>query len=196
MGKQKYQDKVIEFFKKSSVVDYSSIRRIIRYNKGTDGYTKQLIRNLIKKNKIKKLTKGYYTLYDDPTFLVFCFKPAYLGLQDALSKHELWEQETIPVIITSRKVRQGIRVVNGTNVLIKRIENKYNFGFEYYIEGDFYFPYSDIEKTFIDMVYFKQPMDKEVIKEFKKKINRKKLNGYLKEYPEDFKNIFKQRFFN
>jgi|SRR3989344_720014 len=183
MGKQKYLSSVNSLFKKSSVVSFNSIERIVKNKKN---YTKQLIRNLIKQGKIKKLAKGYYTSHNEISLIVFCFKPAYLGLQDALSYHNLWEQETIPVIITSKKARQGIRNILGVNVLIRRINRKYLFGFEYYKNGDFYFPYSDIEKTFIDMIYFRQPLDKEVVLEFKKKMDKKKLKLYLKKYPKKF----------
>ena len=185
MGKEKYQKQIEELFKKSPVVSFSSVARIIKNKE----YSKQLIRNLLLKEKIKRLAKGYYTIYDDPSLSVFCFKPSYLGLQNALSFHNLWEQETIPVIITTRKVRPGIRKVVGMNVLIRRIEKKYFFGFEYYQEGDFYFPYSDIEKTFIDMLYFKEKLSEEAMKNIFKKINLKKLNAYLKIYP---KSIQKQ----
>ena len=71
--------------------------------------------------------------------------------------------------------------------MVKRIDKRYLFGFEYYKDGDFYFPYSDIEKTFIDMIYFRQPLDKEIILEFKKRIDKKKLKDYLKKYPKKFK---------
>ncbi|MFH1592449.1 MAG: hypothetical protein ABIB47_03730 [Candidatus Woesearchaeota archaeon] len=188
MGKQKYLSDIKNLFKKSPVVSFKSIERIIKNKKRVKQYTKQLIRNLISKNKIKKLAKGYYTSHDEVSFSVFCFKPAYFGLQDALSIYELWEQETIPIIITTRKVRQGIRKILKVNVLIRRITPKYLFGFDYYKDGDFYFPYSDVEKTFIDMVYFKQPLDEEVIKNFRKKINVKKLGAYLKKYPKKFRN--------
>ena len=91
------------------------------------------------------------------------------------------------MIITSRKVRQGRREVFGANVIIKKIDKKYMFGYEYYkypLENrEIYIPYSDIEKTFIDMVYFKQPLDEETLENFREKINRKKLSNYLKRYP-------------
>src|SRR3989344_836728 len=187
MGKVKYMRDVEEFFKKSPVVDYGSIERMIRDRKKVKGYVKQLVRNLMLNGKGKRLTKGYYTIHEETPLIVFCFKPSYLGLQDAMSLHGIWEQETVPIVLTTRKVRTGIRKVMGMNVLIRRIDSKYFFGFDYYKSGDFYFPYSDVEKTFIDMVYFRGHMDKEVVREFKKKIDRKKLNGYLKVYPKKFR---------
>ncbi len=187
MGKQKHLSRVISLFKESPVVSFNSIELIVKNKKNVKQYTKQLIRNLIKQGKIKKLAKGVYTSRDELSLSVFCFKPSYLGLQNAMSFHNLWEQETNPVVLTTRNVREGVRVVFDRNAVIKRIDKKYIFGFEYYKDGDFYFPYSDIEKTFIDMVYFRQPLDKEAIREFKRKIDKKKFNSYLKRYPKRFR---------
>ena len=122
MGKKKYIQYVEMLFKKSPIVSLGSIKRIVG-NKKSD-YAKQLTRNLIRTGKIKRITKGHYTAYEDVSLAVFCFKPAYLGLQDALSFHNVWEQETIPVIITTKKVRQGIRKIFGVNVLIRRIRDE------------------------------------------------------------------------
>lgn len=184
MGKIKYINEIRKFFKESPVVDIGSLKKFIKKN--DKSYIYLLINKLLKKKEIRKLTKGFYTIHEDTSLIVFCFKPSYLGLQNALSFHNLWEQETIPVVITTRKLRRGIRKVEGLNVLIRRIDRKYIFGFEYYKDGDFYLPYSDIEKTFIDMIYFHQPLDKDVVENFKEKINKKKLKDYLKKYPKKF----------
>lgn len=183
MGKQKYLKEIKHIFRKSPVVDTGSITRLVKSKKLVKQYNKQLIRNLVLKGDIKRLVKGWYTQYNDPSLAVFCFSPAYLGLQDALSFHDLWEQETIPVIITPRKIRTGIRKILGMNTLIRRINKDYFFGFEYHKHNNFYLPYSDVEKTFIDMIYFKERLDKEVLKNLKKKINRKKIKSYLRSYP-------------
>jgi len=187
MGKVKYLKAVKDLFERSPVVSAPSISRLIKSEKKVKQYQKQLIRNLVLGGSIKRLAKGFYTLYDDPSLAVFCFNPSYLGLQDALSFHELWEQETIPVIITARKIRQGMRKILGMNVLIRRIDKKYLFGFDYHKQGNFYFPYSDTEKTFIDMVYFKERLSEEARKNIIKRIDNKKLNSYLKAYPERFR---------
>lgn len=188
MGKKKYIDKIENLFEKSPVVTFDSIKMIVKDKKNVKQYAKQVIRNLIKQNKIKRITKGFYTVHKDPSLAVFCFS-GYLGVQNAVSFHNLWEQETVPVILTAKTVRQGRREVFGANIIIKRIDRKYFFGFEYYKDGEIYLPYSDIEKTFIDLVYFKQPLDKEVIDNFKEKINKKRLKDYLKKYPERFKKM-------
>ncbi len=190
MGKIKYLRDIENLFKKSPVVNSDSLKIIIRNkNKKIKSYLKQLIRNLILKGKIKRLAKGYYTIFDDPILIVFCIKPSYLGLQNALSFHNFWEQETIPILITTRKVRQGLRKIFGINVLIRRINKKYFFGFNYYNENDFYLPYSDIEKTLIDLVYFKEKLNKETLENIRKNIDGEKLNYYLKFYPKKFRNL-------
>ena len=63
------------------------------------------------------------------------------------------------------------------------------FGFEYFQQGNLYFPYSDLEKTFIDMVYFKEKINEETFKNIIERINIKKLNFYLKKYPVRIKKI-------
>ena len=182
MGKQIHLEKIENLFEKSPVVDFKSIVRLMGKGKNNN-YAKLLIHNLIKKGKIKKIGKGIYTKYNDISLAVFSFKPAYLGLQSALSHHGIWEQETIPIIITTKKVRRGVRSLMGGNIFLRNIDKKYFFGLEYMEEGNFYFPYSDLEKTFIDMIVFNQKMDKEVLKKIKNKINKSKLLNYLKRYP-------------
>ena len=181
MGKQIHLEKIEKLFDKSPVVDFKSIERIVGVRKKSS-YAKLLVSNLIKKGKIKKVGKGVYTKYSESSLAVFAFKPAYLGLQSALSHFGIWEQETIPVVLTTRKVRRGIRKIMDTNIFIRNVGEEYFFGFEFVKEGIFYLPYSDLEKTFIDMVVFNQKMSDEVIKEIKRKIDKKRLNGYLKRY--------------
>lgn len=180
MGKQIHLKKIEELFNKSQIVDFKSIKRIINNKKGN--YAKLLVSNFLKKGKINKLGKGIYTKYPESSLSVFAFNPSYLGLQSALSFYGIWEQETIPVILTTKKVRRGVRKVMNANILVRNIDKKHFFGFELVKEGNFYLPYSDLEKTFIDMISFNQKMDKEIVLNIKKKIDKKKLDKYLKKY--------------
>lgn len=186
MGEQKYLKRVEELFDKSPVVFFNSIKRITQEKKKTN-YAKLLISNLIKKGKVKKIAKGVYTKHNELALAVFGFEPAYLGLQSSLSAHNLWEQETIPVVLTTRKARRGIRSASGGNILVRNINKRYFFGFDPKLDGNFYLPYSNIEKTFIDMFYFKEKIDKNAFEEFKKRIDEKKLKIYLKNYPRKFR---------
>ena len=184
MGKSKHLTKVLGLFEKSPVVDFKSISRIV----GNSNYAKLLLFNLLKKKIIQKLVKGYYTEHNDISLTVLCLKPSYLGLQNALSIHNLWEQETIPVIITSKKVKTGMRRINNSNILIRNTNPKYLFGIEYLQDGNYYLPYSDVEKTLIDFVVFKEKISPEVMKNFKKRINKNKLKKYLRNYSKKTQN--------
>jgi predicted transcriptional regulator of viral defense system len=192
MGKQIHLKKIENLFDKSPVVDFKSIERIIGVNKKSN-YAKLLVYNLIKSGKIYKLGKGIYTKYPETSLAVFAFKPGYLGLQSALSFFGIWEQETIPVVLTGKKVRRGIRNIMGSNILIRNIDKRYLFGFDLQKEGSFYLPYSDLEKTFIDMVVFNQKMSDEVVKNIKRKINKNKLKKYLKKYSKNIQKRVEKR---
>ena len=175
-------EKVRELARKSLYFTSHDAERILQ-NKN---YAHLILSILQKRKEIFRLAKGFYSKYDDPSLIVYYFKPAYIGLQDAMSYLNLWEQETISIIITVKNVRRGIRKIFGNNVLIKRIKPKYFFGFEFFKVNDFYLPISDAEKTFIDLVYFKE-WRKEYWKYFKGKIRVEVLKNYLERYSEKFK---------
>ena len=142
---------------------------------------------------LKKIGKGVYTIHEESSLSVFAYTPAYLGLQSALSYHKLWEQETIPIVITTRKVRRGVRVVLGSNILVRNIDTKYFFGFEYVLDGKFYVPYSDIEKTAIDLTVFKVRVDKVLCNAIRKRVDKDKLSKYLKRYPLKLQELVKKK---
>jgi predicted transcriptional regulator of viral defense system len=181
MAKEKYLKSILEFFKKTPVVSSRDIRMMIRKSKS--GYNHLLVHNMIKAGRIRKIVKGFYTMHDDPTVSVFCFKPSYIGLHDALSIRNLWDQETNVTIITSRKVRTGLRNILGSNVVVHNIKPEYMFGYELVECDDFFIPVSDLEKTLIDFAYFGEHLDKETLKGIKRKIDTIKLKKYLKRYP-------------
>lgn len=173
-----------EYFSKSPVINSSSLKRLIQFQKKGTQYHKQLIHNLVRKGVLRKLAQGCYTIHAEASLAVLCFTPAYLGLEDALSYHGMWEQETIPIIITTKRVLQGMRKFEGTNYLVRRIDRQYYFGVEYYQIGEFYVPYSDKEKTFLDVLYFKLKFTAEELREMAKGLDKKKLKEYVKKYPQ------------
>jgi hypothetical protein len=94
-------------------------RNFFSFRNGPEGYYKTVINNLVRSGKLFRNTRVQYTFYDEVQFAGFAFKPFYYGLQDALSLRDLWEQETNPVIITSRNVRSGLRVFNERNYVVR-----------------------------------------------------------------------------
>ena len=178
----KYVDKIREYIRKTPIASIGSISALVPDRE----YAYVIVNHLLKRGEIKRITKGYYTVHDEPSLLVYCLRPAYLGLQDAMSFHNLWEQETNPIIITTKKVRPGVRGVLGQNVLVRRISPRYFFGYDYLTSGDFLLPVSDVEKTFVDMVYFRE-MREDIAKGFRRRVDREKLKRYLKKYGGNFR---------
>jgi len=184
VGKEKYQSNIMNFFGKTPVVSSRDLAMLVKSQKG---YVHLLVHNLIKAGKIKKIVKGFYTVHDDPVVSVFCFKPAYIGLQDALSFHGIWDQETNVVIISSKKIRTGLRKILGSNVMLRNIKPKYMFGSQLIKYDNLYIPISDLEKTMIDFVYFGEHLDKQTLRVIKRRIDIKKTEAYLKHYPKKFR---------
>lgn len=149
----------------------------------TRGYSHLLIHNLLKRGEIFRVAKGVYTFRGEMQVVGSAFQPYYYGLQDALSLHDLWEQETNPVVITTRNVRRGLRTFLGNNYLVKRISRRMFFGFSAFRYHDSWINVSDLEKTLIDFVYFEQPLGSEVLGELAPKLDRKKLSSYLELCP-------------
>jgi predicted transcriptional regulator of viral defense system len=185
MQKDKHITKIRDFIGKTPVFSSKDIERIVK----DKNYAHLILSKLTKKGEIFRLTKGFYSAFNDPTFSVFCFRPSYLGLYDALSLRNLWEQEVNTTIITIKKVRGGFRKILGANVIVRRIKPKYFFGFDYIKYGNFYIPVSDLEKTLIDLIYFKESLTWQVLKNLKNKIDKKKMLKYLKAYSKDFQKL-------
>jgi len=178
----KHVDKIREYLRRTPVANIGSISALVPDWE----YAHVIVNHLLKRGEMRRITRGYYTVHEEPSLLVYCMRPAYIGLQDAMSFHDLWEQETNPVVITARKVRPGVREVLGQNVWVRRISPEYFFGYEYLASGDLLLPVSDVEKTLIDMVYFRQ-MREDMAEGFRKRVNRDKLKKYLKKYRGGFR---------
>lgn len=179
----KYLKKFKDHFKKVPIFSTRDARLFLSRLGASKEYCYLLLINLEKNGKIKRLKKGKYSFHDDPTLASFAISPSYHGLQDALSLLDLWDQETNTVLITPRMLRNGMRKGFGGKILIRRINRKMFFGFESIRYFEYWIQVSDAEKTLIDFIYFKEPLQKEVLEKIKKKIDKKKLKEYLKKCP-------------
>jgi len=146
-------------------------------------YRRVLLHNLVKKGGLKRIKRGVYTFSNDISCVGFAYSPFYYGLQDALSMHNLWEQEANPIVITPQKARQGMRSFLGNNYLVRRISRRMFFGFSHVRHGGQFVPVSDVEKTLIDFFYFREPLSKDALAEIKGKLDKKVLEKYLKKCP-------------
>lgn len=191
----KYIAELRSHFSNKPVFSVRDIRTHFSKQRISSNYIHVLLNHLLKRKEVFRVSKGFYSFSNDPNVIVFAVHPSYFGLQDALSFHGLWEQETIPVIITPRKVRAGFRNVFGSRVLVRKISRKMFFGFELVKHNDYWLPVSDIEKTLVDFFYFSQPLDKKVLKKILKRMDKKKLAEYLKKVPEKTLEKIKKRAF-
>jgi predicted transcriptional regulator of viral defense system len=179
----KYMKQFTEEFSKKPAFGIDEVKAFLGRRNASEGYSKLLIQNLLKSGRIYKITRGAYTFYDEVQYVGFAFLPFYYGLEDALSLRGLWDQETNPVIITPRKVRNGIRQFDFRNYLVRRINRNMFFGYTLLKYEQFYIPVSDVEKTLIDLVYFGIRVPDDVISTMIRKLNRETFNSYLSELP-------------
>ncbi|MGC8587372.1 MAG: type IV toxin-antitoxin system AbiEi family antitoxin domain-containing protein [Candidatus Micrarchaeia archaeon] len=150
-------------------------------------YLKMLINHLIKRGEIIRITKGVYTFHNDLAVVGFAFRPFYYGLEDALSYRNLWTQMTNPVVMTTNVVREGPRKFANANYIVKRIDPKHFFGFDFVKYYDFWLPVSDAEKTLIDLVYYRHGVREEAMGPLASAIDVAKLEGYLENYSGNFR---------
>ena len=166
---------MLDRFRSWPVFTFKDVEKVVGKS-----YAKLAIHNHLRSGKIIKMGKGVYSFHKDPVLAVFAYKPSYLGLEFALTFYDLWEQESIPVIITSRRVRVGIRQVSGENVLIRRIKPSGMFGYEVKQYYDFYIPISNFEKTLVDFIYYREPIPKTAFRAIYKRCDLDLVRGYLK----------------
>ncbi len=179
MGKVKYREEFIEYFKDRNYFSIKDAELFLMQKGATKEYARLMLYAMERKGKIRRLKRGYYSFNSNLDAIGFIFEPFYYGLQEALSLHGLWEQQTNPVIITTRKVRTGVRSILGRNVVVRRIQRKMFFGYEAKRIGSSFIPVSDVEKTLIDFVYFKVKIKKEVLEKMEKRLDKEKLQRYL-----------------
>lgn len=178
-----YEQRLRNAYEREHTFTKKDTLRLFSKDKISNGYLDLLLHNLVRDNKIVRITNGVYSFNKDLMYSVFAYSPAYYGLQEALSLRNLHAQETNPIIITPNKIKPGLRTIQGSNVILRRISRKYSFGTEYIRYYDIDIPVSDYEKTIIDFVYYNEPLSKDVIYELKKKIDKSKLHNYLLKYP-------------
>lgn len=176
----KYLKSVREKFEKRPAFRSRDLRVFLKPKGISGGYLKQLVHNLVKNGEVHRLSRGTYTFQDDTQVIGQAYQPCYHGLQEALSIHGLWEQETNPVIITTRKVRTGLRQFLGSNYLVRRIGRKMFFGFGTVKYGGRWIPVSNVEKTLIDFAYYNEPLDAATRKEILNRIRKPVLAEYIK----------------
>ncbi len=192
MSKTKYLRSFREHFKNRNYFTIGDAERFLKQWGANKDYVRLMLCQMKKRSEIIRLKRGYYSFKEDLDGIGFLFEPFYYGLQEALSLHDLWEQETNLVIITTRKVRTGLRSILGRNILIRRINKRMFFGYEIKRTADAFLPVSDVEKTLIDFAYFRIAVPKNALDKMIKKINKNRLDVYLRKVDQPLKNRVKK----
>jgi predicted transcriptional regulator of viral defense system len=179
----KYVHEFLKHFSKVPAFSTKDAEQFLIYIGSGKKYPKRFIQNMRVGNRIFKLAKGMYTTQNNSEVIGFAFSPFYYGLTYALSYYNVWEERANPAIVTTKIVRSGTRKAMGINISVFRIPKTMFFGYNM-IKGEaVYYPISDPEKTFIDLVYFGISLREDTLNRLVARLDRKKLREYLLRSP-------------
>ncbi len=179
----KYVKAFLKYFQAFPTFTAKDVRLFLGKNGADGNYYKIFMHNMIKNGDVLSISRGHYTLHDDPVVAGFIFSPFYYGMEMTLTHYKLWNYMTPISIVTTNRIRKGGIVLLGRNVNVRRIQKDKFFGYSMvYYKDNLYIPMADIEKTLIDSVYFRSRFGKEVYAEMVKKIDKKRLARYLGHY--------------
>lgn len=144
----------------------------------------RIISYMKSKDYIYGIRKGVYSTRNDAAISGFAFQPFYYGLTYAMTIRELWTQESSPEIITLKRVKKNnVEVFNGKYIVVlHHSDPKYFFGYENVKYGNINIPVSDIEKTLIDLFFYKNRLALQEYSGLLKALNKKRLKHYLAVY--------------
>ena len=179
----KYIHEFLKHFSKVPVFSARDAEQFLMYIGSGKKYPKRFIQNMQVRNRIFRLAKGIYTTQNNSEVIGFAFSPFYYGLTYALSYYNVWEERANPVIVTTKIVRSGTRKAMGINISVFRIPKNLFFGYDMVKGETIYYPISDLEKTFIDLVYFGISLREDTLKRLVARFDRRKLREYLLSSP-------------
>ena len=146
-------------------------------NKGPK-YTRTLLYRLNKQGIIKRVERGKYTLYEDILiYASYIVTPSYLSLWTALKYYHMTQQQPTGFFVLSRIKRKKIRLDSSEVIFLS---TKHMFGYKKERYSDFDIFIADPEKTIIDSLLFKLPIEDVYNALDNKKIDFKKLSVYAK----------------
>ncbi|MFH1638141.1 MAG: hypothetical protein ABIB71_06970 [Candidatus Woesearchaeota archaeon] len=140
-----YELEITKHFSKVPIFRFADAAQIIQNRQ----YAKKFLSRMVKENKVFKVKKDYYTLYDDP-FLIstFLIKPSYISSVSALGYHRLITQISREVFCFTTKASSSMDFFETVNF----IHTRHFFGFEMKPYGGFAIPIATPEKAVIDSI--------------------------------------------
>lgn len=169
-------------FKDWKVFTFRDVKMLFR-NQLNSNAVGVLIHRNIEKGVLHKITNGVYTYSDNVMVYGYAFGDFYYGVGFALDYYDIISQVMNPVIITTSKASPGPRDVNGKPIFIYRIKEDMFFGYTFKKINGIEVPISDVEKTFIDTVYYNFKLEQYVYGIIQQRLNYAKLDEYLKMCP-------------
>ena len=149
-----------------------------------------------KKGYVKKICKGFYIFSDtkinEQTLFAIAnhiYEPSYISLEMALSIYGLIPEAVYVITsVTSKKTR----VLNSTvgNFMYKHVKPQLLFGYQIKEYNGYSYKIADVEKAFLDYLYFNSKIKDEEsfesmrfnVEAFKEIINMQKFNNYLEAF--------------
>ncbi|MEM4089071.1 MAG: hypothetical protein QW528_03920 [Candidatus Micrarchaeaceae archaeon] len=174
----KYEKAFTDYFSRQLVFTIGDAARYLAGMGASRAYARLFMHNLLRRKAIYRLARGTYTFHDNEAVYGFAFRPFYYGLEYALTIRRLWTQQANPVIVTTSKANQGIRRINGTNVVLRRISENAFFGFEYISYAGVYVPVATPEKILLDILYYREKMPSGVMQALIDASSKKLLDAY------------------
>lgn len=118
-------------------------------------YVRTLLHRFHKGNLINRVERGKYTLHEDPLiFASHIVIPSYLSLWTALRYYNMTQQHPKSFFVLSPVKRKDIKKLN-----IHFLSTKHLFGYKKERYSDFDIFIADPEKTIIDALLFKIPIE-------------------------------------
>ena len=147
---------------------------------------KDFLSNQIKKNRIYRLKKNYYSFIKimNKFQIANIYSNSYIGLNSALEFYGTTTQRYNNLELISKKSARE-QTINDIKIQKHKVQEKLFFGYEREIVENIDFFVSNIEKTIIDCVYFSNKVylseTREFIRQKKEQIDLTKLSKYLKQ---------------
>lgn len=174
----KYESGFRDFFSEQLVFTSEDASRYLRKEGASAEYVRLFLHKLVVDGSLMRIKRGVYTFSKNEVLIGFAFRPFYYGMEYALTIRKIWTQQADPVIISRTKANQGVRLVENSRVVIRRINKNAFFGFEYINYSGFFVPVSSPEKILLDFIYFREGLDEETMSALLQRCNKRVVRDY------------------
>jgi hypothetical protein len=181
-----------EYFSRKPVFTSNEAERYLSRYGAAEGYSKLLLHNMAKNNELLRLKKGVYTFSKNEAVSGYAFRPFYYGMEYALTIRKTWTQQSVPIVITTSKANPGIRRIMGYKVIVRRMNRKYFFGFDYVNYSNLFIPVSRPEKIILDFLYYGIGLDPETLHSLVVQSDTHILKDYASVFGKSYWNRVKQ----